>query len=166
MYVTGYSGLFPSHFDCVTIKYNPAGDTVWLRRFPGYGGNLVLDQNANLIISGSRGGNFITTKYDPNGNMIWQKDYKGLGVNKDGPLALTVDGEGCVYVTGLDYDFVTLGDYLTIKYTSMGDTVWVRRYNGPGNGYDRPSDVGIDGNGNVYVTGSSTGIEGILTIQL
>jgi hypothetical protein len=46
-------------------------------------------------------------------------------------------------------------DYATIKYNSNGDTVWVRRYDGPAHSYDEASCLAVDGNGNVYVTGKS-----------
>lgn len=46
-------------------------------------------------------------------------------------------------------------DYATIKYNSNGDTVWVRKYNGPVNSTDRVYALAVDNQGNVYVTGSS-----------
>jgi hypothetical protein len=48
-------------------------------------------------------------------------------------------------------------DYLTIKYSSAGDTQWTRRFNGAGNGNDEAYAVALDDSGNVYVTGYSDG---------
>ena len=52
---------------------------------------------------------------------------------------------------------VTSDDYATIKYDTNGNLLWVIRYNGPGNGIDRSSDLVVDSAGNVYVTGYSEG---------
>ncbi len=48
-------------------------------------------------------------------------------------------------------------DYVTIKYKQNGDTAWVRRYNGTGNGVDTAVAIAVDNLCNVYVTGASYG---------
>jgi hypothetical protein len=83
--------------------------------------------------------------------------YNGPGNYDDEATAIAVDGTGNVYVTGESYGSDTSRDYATIKYNSAGDTVWLRRYNGPGNDEDRASAIAVDGTGNVYVTGWSVG---------
>jgi hypothetical protein len=83
--------------------------------------------------------------------------YNGPGNSIDAAYALAVDDSGYVYVTGYSYGAETSSDYATIKYNPGGDTVWVRRYNGPGNASDAANAMAVDGSGNVYVTGKSRG---------
>ncbi|MEW6755050.1 MAG: SBBP repeat-containing protein, partial [Candidatus Latescibacterota bacterium] len=72
--------------------------------------------------------------------------------------AIAVDREGSVYVAGYTRTAsYGTGDFLLIKYDAQGDTVWVRLYNGPGDSEDEAVAVATDADGNVYVTGFSTG---------
>jgi len=68
---------------------------------------------------------------------------------------LAVDNSGNVYVTGLSTGSGTYFDYATIKYDSLGNQLWVTRYDGPGNHMDGARSIAVDNAGNVYVTGES-----------
>jgi len=48
-------------------------------------------------------------------------------------------------------------DYTTIKYDSLGNEVWIRQYNGTGNGNDQAVAVVVDDSGAIYVAGSTYG---------
>ncbi len=167
VYVTGYSWSVTST-DYATIKYAPNGDTLWVRRYNGPGNvtdqaqALALDGNGNLYVTGYSWGSgtsydYATIKYAPNGDTLWVRRYNGPGNGTDGAYALALDGSGNLYVTGWSYGSGTSSDYATIKYAPNGDTLWVRRYNGPGNSEDIAYALALDGSGNINVTGESPG---------
>jgi hypothetical protein len=91
-------------------------------------------------------------------DTAWVRRYNGPEDSTDVPHGLAVDGSGNVYVAGWSSFYETGYDYATIKYYSNGDTAWVKRYNGPGNGWDQTYLIDLDGSGSVYVTGQSAGI--------
>src|SRR5437667_2998477 len=87
----------------------------------------------------------------------WVVRYNGPGNGEDDATAIAIDGKGNVYVTGTSQGSGTGYDFATIKYDSNGQKQWVARYNGPANLDDSAKAAVVDGAGNVYVTGSSTG---------
>ncbi len=167
VYVTGESRGSGTSDDYVTIKYNSAGVPQWAQKYNGPGnGNdwacaIAVDGAGNVYVTGYSAGSgsddYATIKYNSNGDSLWARRYDGPGNSDDEPNSLAIDGQGNVYVTGESYGSGTAYDYATIKYNSNGDTLWVRRYNGPGNGDDEASALALDGSGNLYVTGYSTG---------
>jgi uncharacterized delta-60 repeat protein len=92
-------------------------------------------------------------------DTAWVRTYNGPGNGYDFAYAIAVDDSGYVYVTGHCYGAGGNPDLATIKYLPNGDTAWVRRYNGPGNGYDFAYAIAVDDSGNVYVAGSTEGID-------
>ena len=167
-YVTGWSIGSSTSFDYATIKYYPNGDTAWVRRYNGPGNDddwgqaIAVDGAGNVYVTGcSYGsgtyGDYATIKYHPNGDTAWVRRYNGPGNSDDRAFAISLDDSGSCYVTGWSYGSGSNYDYATIRYYPNGDTAWVRRYNGPGNGEDWAWAVAVDDSGNAYVTGGSVG---------
>ena len=171
VYVTGGSDGADYRSELTTIKYGPDGQQLWLKRYTGeIGGHpikdgvgkaLAMDPQGNICVTGEsgvypEGVDYTTIKYSPDGQELWVQRYAGPGFSEDRPQALTVDGQGNIYVTGLSGQGSAY-DYVTVKYSAAGEELWVRSYNGPGNGEDTAAALGVDGQGNVYVTGESAG---------
>ena len=134
---------------------------------PGNSGDeayaIAVDGSGNVYVTGASVGangytqDYATIKYNAVGQQQWVARYNGPGSSDDIPSAIAVDHSGNVHVTGKsvgsDYNY----DYATVKYNAAGQQQWVARYNGPGNGDDHANAIAVDGLGNVYVTGASTG---------
>lgn len=88
----------------------------------------------------------------------WVRNYSS-GFEPDFAFAhaVAVDDVGNVYVTGTSHGSNGKYDYTTVKYSGSGDTLWVRRYNGPEDDWDISRAIVLDAFGNVYVTGESYG---------
>src|SRR4030066_183151 len=99
---------------------------------------------------------FTTSTFGQGVYEAWVARYNGPGNNFDYALALAVDDSGNVYVTGYSGGY-PYEDYATIKYSPFGETLWVKRYDGPGNGRDEAVALAVDDSGDVYVTGFSKG---------
>jgi uncharacterized delta-60 repeat protein len=169
VYVTGASVGSGTVQDYATIKYNSSGVEQWVARYNGPGNgfdasySLAVDGSGNVYVTGASVGSgtvqdYATIKYNSSGVQQWVSRYNGPGNSIDIANSLAVDGSGNVYVTGRSEQSNGNYDYATIKYNSSGDSIWVRRYNGPGNIIDEANSIAVDGSGNVYVTGSSLGI--------
>jgi uncharacterized delta-60 repeat protein len=168
VYITGYSEGTTSDFDYATIKYNSAGVQQWVARYNGIGNNLdfanavKVDASGNVYVTGQSMGfssnrNYVTIKYNSSGVELWVAIYEGPAIGSDIAYDLAIDGDGNVYVTGSSAGITTMNDYTTIKYNSNGIQQWVARYNGPANANDGGNAIKVDGIGNVYVIGTSSG---------
>jgi len=174
IYVTGYSFGSGTGEDYATIKYYSNGDTAWVRRYNGPENHddmafaMTLDGFGNVYVTGysaqdsvwPKNCDYATIKYYSNGDTAWVRRYNGPGDADDEAAAIVADSYGNVCVTGYSAQHIEWPnneDYATIKYHPNGDTAWVRRYNGPGNATDVATAIAVDGSGNVYIAGGSTG---------
>jgi uncharacterized delta-60 repeat protein len=170
VYVTGCDREF-SGDGCATAAYNSRGVRLWVRTNALEGENdayiataIATDGSGNVYVTGystsdNGSDDYITEAYNSSGDWLWQREYNGPGDSHDRAAAIATDASGNVYVTGVSYGgSKTNYDYATVAYDSSGNQLWVRRYNGPGDFYDRATAIATDASGNVYVTGRSIGV--------
>jgi uncharacterized delta-60 repeat protein len=86
----------------------------------------------------------------------WIRQYtSGFSPAFDFAYAIAVDGSDNVIVVGSSWGSNQLPDIVTIKYNNVGNTLWVRRWNGPGDNWDIGRALAVDASGNIYVTGET-----------
>lgn len=160
IYVTGYGSG-----DYVTVKLDPDGTEQWVDQYDYDGGNdyaraIAVDSAGNSFITGSAMTEnymgydwrvYATVSYNTNGDFMWCREYTSW-MDWSGAYDICLDGGSNAYVTGRDYYPYEAGwGIVTVKYSMAGAEEWIVSTD---EGY-QPTDVGIDEEGNVYVTGSS-----------
>jgi hypothetical protein len=127
-----------------------------------YKSKIVTDNSNNIYIAGATmngsTSDILLVKYNSSGMQQWIAQYNGGGNGEDIATGLCLDTSGNVYMTGYETGTAlnpTNVDLITIKYNSSGTQQWLTTYDGGFNAYDAGTDITVDNNGNVYVTGKS-----------
>lgn len=148
--------------------YRYAGGTgtrIWKRTMDNLLGDIrpvaiTTDSNRNVITTGraqtTNGYDFYTEKRAAaDGALIWGVYYDGPAHGQDEAVAVAVDPQNNVIVTGRSVQTGNY-DFATIKYNGInGAVMWERRYNSQGNFEDAPRGLAVDSGGNVAVAGYS-----------
>ena len=133
----------------------------WVANYNGsgtgsfYAVKNAIDKFGNLIVLGRTSSDYITLKYNNSGNLLWEKRYNGIANSSDMPRDMTLDDSGNVYVTGYSFEGTSNGgvNWLTIKYNTSGNMIWVKSLDWIGHKGDDARSIKVDNNYNVYVTG-------------
>jgi len=151
--VAGTSHILYCTNNTFVARYDEGGLLVWDERPTlGYpqdvGGLAVSESGETYVACRDNTCGYIVTKYEPDGDEAWcsLEDYSTE------PKDITVDSDGCAYVTGewgcplksQRYG----GQCGTVKYRSGGSIAWTETEN-----YRKGKAVAVDGMGNVYVGG-------------
>ncbi|MBO3457139.1 SBBP repeat-containing protein [Aetokthonos hydrillicola Thurmond2011] len=153
-------------------KYDTNGNQLWTKQFgtaTTLGIRLALDSSDNVYITGnsnnSLGGVFaggiedaFVAKYSSSGTQLWIRQ---LGTSSDdNSFAIGVDSTGNVYIAG--YTDGLLGstraggrDAYIAKYNTSGTQLWIQQLGTSAD--DLIYGLALDSNGNIYITGNTTG---------
>jgi uncharacterized delta-60 repeat protein len=170
IYVTGGSTGLYGHQEYATIKYNAAGEQLWVARYSDPENDegrtprdIALDANGDVIITGSSyapGNYFVTIKYNADGEELWAREYNSyneLLYGEYGGYAIALDPLSNIYITGVVRDsLVKEAESTVLKYDPQGDLIWAARHicdtlNWGGGTWGKF--INLDSQGNVYVTG-------------
>ena len=145
-------------------------DTAWIRYYdgPGHGIDvaqaIAIDASGNVYVTGESMDatgryDYATVAYSPTGDTLWVRRFNGAADNEDYAKRVAVDQYGNVYVGGSSITDINCGyDFVTVKYSPLGNLLWTAVYNGFG-GYSAEmfAALALDAFDNVLVTGYSNG---------
>jgi len=161
IYITGYTeNLGISEY--YTVKFDASGNILWHNQYKDYDNwnrafSICTDNTGNIYVTGTTIGSNISTistlKYNTAGDQLWAQKYYTETQMYKVKARIVCDNTTGVYI-GTTAG-TTNNDYCTIKYNYDGVEEWVQIYNGTGNGTDMVSDLTVDSQNNVYVTGQS-----------
>lgn len=149
----------------LVVKYNASGVQQWATWSVGgilsAGFALAVDGSGNVYVAGEYYSDddrhiMITQKLDAAGAEQWTNwAFYGYDHEESSAYDLALDGSGNAYVTGFLYKPHEMDsfDYLTVKYSPSGATLWQRAYGAGGS--DAAYDVAVDNSANVHVAGTS-----------
>jgi len=163
VYVTGFTAGSTSGHDFLTIKYNPAGETVWTRRYSGAGAAddeavaVAYDPRGYVVVTGfttNTSIDFLTIKYNSaSGETLWARRVNGPAGGVDKATDIAIDDAGNVYASG----YVRVGGHheaAVVKYNQAGAQQWLARVSTTlCDSNAAATALALDDDGNAYICG-------------
>ncbi|MBP0019503.1 MAG: SBBP repeat-containing protein [Cyanobacteria bacterium SBLK] len=163
--------------DAWLAKFNAKGEQVWIEQVGSAKDDsaeaIALDSHNNIYITGRTFGcldeenhskaehhDVWLAKYDWDGRQLWVRQLGSFGADRG--YGVTTDDKGNVYITGsttgiLEAENGTGGlDAWLAKYDPDGNKLWIRQLGSP-SGYDSSAGVATDVEGNIIITGYTSG---------
>ncbi|MBK6831966.1 MAG: hypothetical protein IPG92_15090 [Flavobacteriales bacterium] len=141
------------------LKYSSSGTLLWEYLHPGEtftdGRRAEWRPDGTIAIGGAYyvdgQGDLLCDVLDTTGALLWSATYNAPGdwQGTDWFRDIAVGQDGTVLLTGTQFNGSgVLDDYLTVKYSSTGEQLWARSYNGS-TGHDDGYGVTVDEQGNI-----------------
>jgi len=176
IYVTGESAGENGWARFGTIKYTPLGVQAWVAR-SDFGGThtdcaanaLALDWTGNVYVTGYRflsdsdestKKDIATAKYTPTGAQVWTRTYDAHPHADDEGVAVAVDGSKNVYVAGYETEYFSGRNLRMIKYSTGGQKLWTKWYNGAVGVRDAATAVNVVHRGSLMVPITEVAVAG------
>ena len=159
--------------DAFLRRYGPGGEDAWTRQFGSTesdsASGVAVDGEGSVYVAGWTGGvlpdqvstdgtDAFLRKYEPGGTELWTRQF-GHTDSSDAADNVAVDAEGNVYVAGStditpegQMDRAERAAFLG-KYDSEGGDLWSQLLGT----FNFVSSVVVDGEGSIYVAGSTAG---------
>ena len=149
--------------DVVLSLCTDAEDNIYTTGFFTMDCDFDISEEGEYILTADIASKSYIQKTAPDGTFLWAKAFGGdTGGNG---TKITTDADGNVYVTGVfsetgDFDpgegelMLTSAGNLDIyiaKFTEDGDLVWAKNFEGAE--YEETNGIGLDNEGNIYVSG-------------
>ena len=173
VYVTGYSNRSAAggSEDIVTIKYNSAGDQLWLNRYNSptddtdEGHAVEVTSTGDVVVLGetwdfSTSTTLIHKINGATGATMWTQDANGVDPERsEYPETIRLLPDGSIILVGMLFDDVSYNvDSFVAKLNSEAAVQWTKTYDGPADeDYDGDPKIAIGSDGSVYLAVTSEG---------
>ena len=168
VFVAGSITTVSEYENLITLRYNSNGLLNWKAIYNGIGNYndgaiaLILDKKYKKVYVTGYSYNYprgdqdlITIKYDYNGKILWIAKYANPNGGDDIPVAIAIDANGDLVVSGKTNDAGLTSDFLTIRYLNFEADQWPVWFNNS-NGPNSLKKIHNDNLGYVYIAGTDT----------